>query len=171
MQGTLHLLHYIPGRMRIKLTGAVGIEGITGGLKKRRGFEDLSFSPVTGNILVKYDPAILTDQQVISLIGNLSHIYSDSAANEKAAEVLSDYKAGKPAGKENLKTTIINGVRRADSEVRRWTGGQADLKLLFPVGVFLWALFLFMSGGQWMHPSYYSLMIAAFSVFMVLNLS
>jgi len=60
---------------------------------------------------------------------------------------------------------------KADSEVRRWTGGQADLKLLFPVGVFLWALFLFISGGQWMQPSYYSLMIAAFSVFMLLNLT
>ncbi len=171
MQGTLHLLHYIPGRMRIKLTGAAEVKDITGSLKERRGFEEVSFNSVTGSILVRYDPEILADQQVISLIGNLSHIYSDSLANEKAAEVLSDYKAGRPSGKANLKTMIINGVRQADSAVHRWTGGQADLKLLFPVGVFLWALFLFISGGQWMHPSYYSLMVAAFSVFMALNLA
>ena len=108
---------------------------------------------------------------MISQAGILSDLFDDSTADDKAAEVLSKYMAGKHGAKSELKTAVINRVRQVNSEVRRWTGGQADLKLLFPVGIFFWAIFLFISGGQWMQPSYYSLMIAAFSVFMVLNLS
>lgn len=171
MQGELLLVHHIPGRMRIKLTCAKGIEEITGKLKERPGIMGFSFSPVTKNILIKFNPDIVSGRQVISQAGILSDLFDDSTADDKAAEVLSKYMAGKHGAKSELKTAVINRVHQVNSEVRRWTGGQADLKLLFPVGIFFWAIFLFISGGQWMQPSYYSLMIAAFSVFMVLNLS
>ncbi len=171
MQGELLLLHHIPGRMRIKLTCTKGIEEITGKIKERPGITGLSFSPVTKNILIRFNSDTLSGQQVISQAGILSNIFDDSTADDKAAAVLLKYTAGKHRGKGDLRTTVINRVRKVNSEVCRWTGGQADLKLLFPVGIFFWAIFLFISGGQWMQPSYYSLMLAAFSVFMVLNLS
>ena len=163
----MQILHHIPGRMRINLTGAEGIEEITGKLKERPGITGLSFSPVTKNILINFNPDTVSSRQIISQVGVLSHLFDESTADGKAAEVFSNYMTGGHGVKSDIRSNVINRVRQVNSDVRRWTGGKADLQLLFPVGIFFWAIFLFISGGQWMQPSYYSLMLAAFSVFMI----
>ena len=166
----MHMLHSIPGRMRIKLLAGGKVEDRTGDIKKAKGILYASFNPVTRNILVTYNPEILNEHETISLAGGFYDIFDESAAKEKADEIILRYKKGAAHNDSSLKNILVNSLRRLDKKILTATGGQADLKLLFPLSMLLWGLLLLLLADRWVNPTWYSLMIFAFTAFAALNL-
>ena len=80
-----HYVHHVPGRLRVRVPSVKGNAGEASSLEKRirsqRGVKDVQTNPLTGSVLVHYDPVITT-------VSTLSQIMLCSAAAEPLQRIL-----------------------------------------------------------------------------------
>src|ERR1700729_343027 len=60
MGSSAHIVHHIPGRLRLKVPGAKGnavfMDQVQAALSSVDGVREIEVNPVTGSVLVHYDP-------------------------------------------------------------------------------------------------------------------
>src|SRR5919199_4490307 len=64
------LLHAIPGRMRVHLPGWLGHDqrSLETRLRKVEGIKGVLANPVTGNVLIRFDPAVTDPSKLLAVI-------------------------------------------------------------------------------------------------------
>jgi len=69
----LLVLHTIPGRLRVHLSGweGKGKRRIETELRQIQGVQRVQANPLTGNMLVQFDPALTTEQAILAAVSSL----------------------------------------------------------------------------------------------------
>ena len=74
----INLLHHIPGRLRFRSAALKGnacaCEMARSRLNRIRGVTSVAANPITGSLLVEYDPATLAPAHVVSALANQGYV-------------------------------------------------------------------------------------------------
>jgi Heavy metal associated domain 2 len=172
-----HVVHHIPGRIRIKLPDAKGnralLEDLKAFISPLSGVRRVDVNPATGSVLVHYDPeanedyrshlAILAEhEKLFSLeLPELTEADKIAAKVEAEAEFL--------AGHSETARNIVNLVKYVNEVVKKETNNVVDLKVLLPLGLAIYAFFEV--GSELSTPLWVTLGIFSFNSFVRLHVS
>jgi hypothetical protein len=71
-------VHALEGRLRIKIPEVKGAPNqareVESHLHLLTGMEEVSANPITGNVLILYDPSLLREDQIISTLQDLGYL-------------------------------------------------------------------------------------------------
>ena len=67
------IVHALPGRVRVHLPGweGRGQRGLEASLRRIRGVSDVRSSPLTRNVLVRFDPEVTDDETILTAVQTL----------------------------------------------------------------------------------------------------
>lgn len=164
------ILHFIPGRLRIRLERLRDDEAFGRHLEQALtsvdGIHEVSANPVTGNVLIRYDRK--NDALLPNLIrqGKAMGFVPDGLDADEVEALVRRYAAVSvnPSLAENIKSVF----GAADGAVARATGGSSNLRSLIPVSLFVLGVRSLFSGSLQAIP-WYNYFWFAFSAFVVLN--
>jgi hypothetical protein len=130
---------YLPGRLRLRVPSELRQNGAMteaiGMLQSVPGIRQVQTNPVTGSVLVEFDPQVLDINHLLEL---------GKAANLISADVAT--KLERPTGAEavtgpsKITQGIIENFRILDAGVSRYTQGALDAKTLIPLVLITLAL-------------------------------
>jgi len=162
--GKIELVHAIPGRIRLRVPEIKGKPDLTGALQKQlsgfRVVRRVEVNPITGSVLVLYDPA---DTAAIVELGRALFPGLDRFGS---ANPLPD-SAGAEA-EPSLEEGLADAVRDLNARVESTTGG-ADLKVLLPLALLLFGIKGLLLGKKVPSPSWYDYLWFAFGTYFTLN--
>src|SRR5262245_29529292 len=115
--------HSLPGRLRRRLPREVDLERLTDDWKARAGVTSVSASPVTGGVLIHFDPGQIDARSLVDVLA------SRSLRAEPADPVP---RSG------TLAEAIVTTTTALDAKVKRATRGMG-LGTLLPMGLLGWA--------------------------------
>lgn len=158
-QRSLQLVHHHPGRIRLRASAFRGdgstAERVRAALSELPAVRTVSLDAFTGSVLVDYEPGIVDPEAVLKAAlaaGGFSsiedRIHPSGDARDPVASVI----------------RIARGLNAAIGEA---TGSRADLRLLFPVGLFGAGLFSLLRRP--LLPRWDNLLIWSLQLFLSLN--
>jgi hypothetical protein len=170
-----HVVHHIPGRMRIKvpfLKGAFAYsQEISDLLLPLDGLRQVDFSPFTGSVLLHYDP---------EKYDHFSKELGEYVQRAMGVDLLPTSQNGERTSKVNSSEVVAPFVydtklardinvffSRINQSVRAATDDVLDLKSLLPVGLGMYALLK--AGSAMTTPLWITLGIFSFTSFAILN--
>jgi hypothetical protein len=121
----IHVLHDIPGRLRLRLPRTARVEGLRQAVATQPGVTHCRWSPRTGSILVRYTPHTATAAGLV-----------ESVARHTGLEV----PAENPAALDRSRPGVPAMFGEIDRRVRRVTRDRAGLGDLIPMALTLWAV-------------------------------
>jgi hypothetical protein len=155
MLDRLRVISHFPGRLRVRaakfrVVPSTGVE-VASRLAREPGVTSATPSPVTGSLLIVYDPRRTQLEQLLSVVvaeGRLSGIDVD--------EEEQDVNPMAPVPGERVRQVF----RQVDSHVRRQVSGKIDLRTGIPATLALLGLGSLLvrpfAGPQWYHLVYWS---------------
>jgi hypothetical protein len=160
-QDRLRLVSHFPGRLRVRaetfrVLPEVG-EEVAERVAQEPGVTSASVSPVTGSLLVTYDPCALQLPRLIHLlvrVGGLHGIEVDPANDWKHA----------PEDGERVRAAFA----KVNDAIRAATSGKLDMKVGIPGTLAGTGLLMFLAGRRRV-PEWYDLLFWAFVTFSNLN--
>jgi Heavy metal associated domain 2 len=170
-----HVVHHIRGRMRVKLAHAQGdlqlLQSIQRSLSPLSGVEQVTINPITGSVLVEYDPGHHTDFH--------GHLIAQAAGTglfvlepPKLCEVdeIADkieVEAEFLAAHSDTARAVVNFVKQLNEGVKKATDNTVDLKVLLPLTL---AAYSFLKAGtELATPLWMTLGIFSFNSFVALH--
>ncbi len=127
---TATVAHAIPGRIRVRLDKTLRspdtVNSLVNALAQVEGMRLVQGNPVTGSLLLLYDPERLNLEQLFAAAqaANIKVIVPEAAAPPP------------PSGEVSAIATRINAAfSRLDRAMATYTGGKVDVKLLIPAGL------------------------------------
>jgi Heavy metal associated domain 2 len=170
-----HVVHHIPGRMRIKLPFLKGASAhsqqINDLLMPVEGLRQVDFNPITGSVLLHYDPEKhehfskhltkhVQDAMGLNLVLTTMNggATSERNADQSVTPVIRETKLAREISK--FFTNINQNIKAATDDV-------FDLKSLLPVGLGVYALLK--AGSGMTTPLWVTLGIFSFTSFAILN--
>jgi hypothetical protein len=166
------VVHHIPGRLRVRLPRASRrpdiLRDLHGFISGLGGVTRVEINPVTGSILVHYEPE--SAQEVRSLLARgassgLEAPVELSDVDELADEI--EREAEFLAAHSELALHIVKSVKALNTAVREASGNAVDLKVLLPAGLAVWAFYK--HGAAASTPMWVSLTIFAVHSFLALH--
>jgi hypothetical protein len=147
-----HIVSYAPGRMRVRLhqehRNPAALKQIEQELGGRSGIVSVSTDHRTGSVLVHYEDASLTKDDLLGMFFDVGVVALDLLGAEDAAEDLVQEGAERDVADHSAgAVSILDAVTDLDHRISRLTGGKVDLKLLVPAGLGLLALRQVMMSG------------------------
>jgi hypothetical protein len=121
----IHVVHDIPGRLRLRLPRFVRVEGLREAVATQPGVTDCTWSARTGSILVRYRPEAIG---VGALVESVVRHTGLEAPPESSP------------GLERPSPGVAAVFGEVDRRVRRMTGNRTSLGGLVPLALTLWAL-------------------------------
>lgn len=98
-----YYLHSIPGRLRVKIPSVKGqadkANAVQSLLREMNGIESISANTVTGSVVVKYVPALLQSEQILSILKKNSLFDETSAVTMDLAVAEAGSKVGRALSK------------------------------------------------------------------------
>lgn len=116
--------HALPGRLRLRLPSDVDLQPLIEAFKTRPGILEVTGSPTTGGMLIRFDPARV---DVGTLLGVL---------DEHALEAQISDRAPAPG---TLAEAVTSAVVALDEKVKDVTRSAIGLGTLVPMGLLTWA--------------------------------
>jgi hypothetical protein len=168
-----HVIHHIPGRMRIRapfLKGAAAYSlQINQLLLPIEGLKQVDFSPITGSVLLHYDPELfeqfterVTEHVQLTLGVKLLRAKANGAEGSNQHTVVTPV-----IGDTKLTHEIYSFFNRANDQIRGAADNNFDLKSMLPIGLALYALSKVSSVAA--TPLWITLAIFSFTSFAILN--
>jgi Heavy metal associated domain 2 len=121
---TIHVVHDIPGRLRLRLPRGANVTGLHEAVATQPGVTDCTWSPRTGSMLLRYQPDAATSAALV-----------ESVARHTGLEAPAD-----PAPAHRTPASVSAAFGALDQRVRRATRGRAGLGGLVPTALVLWAV-------------------------------
>jgi hypothetical protein len=170
-----HVIHHIPGRMRVKLPGAKGhhqvLRHIQQSIVPMPGIQRVEINPATGSVLVYYDPgqheAFHTQLAEHAMQADLFALKPPelTEVDEIAAKI--EAEAEFLAAQSEIARSMIDVVKQIDTGIKRATNNNVDLKVLLPLGL---AFYAFVEAGtEAVTPLWVTLGIFSFNSFVALH--
>jgi Heavy metal associated domain 2 len=170
--GDIQVVHAIPGRIRLKVAqvrkNPVLASEIQTRLATIHGIRQVEVNPLTGSILMLYEAQdAAAPDSLRTLAESLATLFPGFDLNNFAAKQPSSTNGANSA--PSLAGGVASFFGALNSEVKQVTGGNADLRILLPL-----ALFLFGVGGVLMSeklplPTWYDLLWFSLGTFFMLN--
>ena len=127
----VRVLHRIPGRVRLRLPDATDPREVVTALEGQPGLLSWRWSQRTRSLLVLYDAQATSGDAVLEIVtGGLGDADLERHPEPPAS----------PVGPPALAAAVSQGMAELDATVARATGRLVDLRLLFPLGLFAWAV-------------------------------
>ena len=128
---SLRILHRIPGRLRLSFPDRADPRAVVTALEGQRGFLSWRWNQRTRSLLLLYDPEATSGEALLEVVAN----------RLGAADVdQGPPQAPRPPGPPALAVAVSQGLAELDARVASTTRGLVDLRLLFPIGLFTWAI-------------------------------
>ena len=127
----LRLVHHHPGYLRVQADafiqksdgGNALVLGAEAAVSELPGFRSWSHQPITGSIVIEYDPAMIEADDLLKHIGKKAGFQSvENATRHKK-------------NREELVNVFMDGVQDLNKVVGQATNGKADLRELVPVAL------------------------------------
>lgn len=122
--GRFIIQHAIPGRLRLRLPREADLDRVTGDLTARTGVLKVSASPVTGSVLIHFDPA---------------QVQVESLAEVAAARSLRLEPAASGPQPGTVAEAVVDATGALDTRIKQATRGAVGLGALLPLGLLGWA--------------------------------
>jgi Heavy metal associated domain 2 len=121
----IHVVHDIPGRLRLRLPRFARVEGLREAVATQPGVTDCTWSARTGSILVRYRPEATGPPALVESV--VRHTGLEAPPED-------------PTGPERPSPGVAAVFGEVDRRVRRMTGDRAGLGGLIPMALTLWAV-------------------------------
>ena len=161
------IVHGIPGRVRVRLDSSLRTPEFMGllaeSLSQMEGVRHVQINPVTGSLLLLYDPTRLSLEQLYgaATAANITLAFPAEAGERPFT--------GEPTGTAQ---GINSFIGRLDRALFDFTDGKLDLRTLFPLGLATAALRqIATSGGNVAAAPWYVLLWYSFESFTRYNSS
>jgi hypothetical protein len=167
----IRVVHAMPGRVRIKISrlkgNVVAARELQDRLSEVRGVQRVEANPVTGSVLVLYDPEELDPlDSLISMGGTFAPLFPGLNISELQALLTSDNdESNGNAPVVDRISTLFGGLNH---ELGKSTGGL-DLRLLLPLILFFLGVRGLLFADKLTFPAWYDLLWFAFGTFFMLN--
>jgi Heavy metal associated domain 2 len=167
----IKLVHSIPGRVRVKIAqlrdNPEFAREIYQGLSGVRGIRRIKANPLTGSLLVLYDPEEMTALESLFALSEVVTPLFPGLDMAQIEEWLSQ--SGNGSGATAAQTSGIPPALGApNAHVGKATGG-IDLKLLLLVSLFVFGIRGLFVARQVPFPAWYDLWWFSFRTFFMLN--
>jgi Heavy metal associated domain 2 len=162
----IELRHAIPGRIRLRIRAIKGEPRLSREVQKQlaglRVIRRVEANPVTGSVLVLYDPA---DSAAIAQLGRMiiPGLDLDAMAGAHGAAEQSG------TGAVPARRAIADFARSLNRKVEDATGCAVDLKLLVPASLVVGGLIRLIASRRIPSPSWYDFLWFAFGTYFTLN--
>jgi hypothetical protein len=133
------VVHSLPGRVRLRLERGEGttVEPLLARLREQQGVRSARFNPVSGSIVVEYNPAAVTETALLSgLPVATPTVATSTVATSDVAPSASP-----------IAHTLTTAWWNADTLLARATSGWIDLRTFIPLALALLALRQIARGG------------------------
>ena len=127
-EGTLEIVHRIPGRLRVRVPAAADATGLGEAVAALSGVTSTTWSPLTRRLLVLYDRERADETAIVSAIARHAEV-DIASAPEPAAN----------RDRPTLAATVTSVFSAADARIAGATGGAAGLGVLIPLALTVWA--------------------------------
>ncbi len=162
----IELRHAIPGRVRLRFPALKGQPDLSREVQKQLGalsvVRRVEVNPVTGSVLVLYDPA---DSAAIAQLGRLMIPELDLEAMPGGA----DLATGNGLASASPAEAVAAFTRRLNERLEAATGGAVDLKFLVPASLFAGGLLRLVASKKVPSPTWYDFLWFAFGTYFTLN--
>lgn len=139
----IRIVHAIPGRVRLKVAGLRANQGLGGVIQTRLkavpGIQAVETQPLTGSVLVLFDPAtVLAPASLLTLSETLTDLFPD-LDQTKLAEFLSETGTAPPAGL-TWSESLGDFLAGLSGRLAGMLGSLTDLRVLIPVAFVVFGL-------------------------------
>lgn len=160
---SVRVVHFVPGRVRIKIDALKGhpeaTEGIVSQLSSLPDIHDVQASATTGSVLIRYDPAVF----------DVGELLGEGVARPI---VPVNHPSDKPRASDE-KVSLAQGIGLFFRDLNRWvgnlTGGYIDLCALIPLLLLGYAIKRIFVDRAWVRVPAYNLLWYSYSLFMSMN--
>jgi hypothetical protein len=172
IQHGARVVHHIPGRLRVRLPRSSRrpdiLRDLHGFIRGLGGVREVEINPLTGSILVHYEPE--SAAEVESLLARGASSGWEAPPELTDVDELADRierEADFLAAHSELALHIVHAVKALNSAVREASGNTVDLKVLLPAGLAVWAFWK--HGAEASTPMWVTLAIFAINSFLTLH--
>jgi hypothetical protein len=161
MQDRLRIVSHFPGRLRVRadtfrVLPEVG-EEVAERIAQERGVSSAKLSPVTGSLLVTYEPRELQLPRLIAMIIRIGGLHGLELDFDDAWK-------NEPDGGEKLR----NAMSKLNESLRQISQGKVDMRTGVPAGLTAMGILRLLAGyGRW--PEWYDFVFYGFVTFMNVN--
>lgn len=169
--GGIKVVHAVPGRIRVKVSKVKENPTLAGEIERQlstiQGIRRVEANPVTGSVLVLYDPGAMTSlNPLLALSETFPLLFPEFDVRELEVWLAS---SGNGSNSErSVAESISSFFRTLNAEVGKATGGL-DLKILLPLTLFFFGLRGLLLSEKVPFPSWYDLLWFSFATFVMLN--
>ena len=170
--GGIRVVHAIPGRIRLKVTQVRKNPAFASEIQTRLatvdGISEVEVNPLTGSVLLIYQASdIASPDSLRALVEPLAALFPGFDPR--------DFTVQQPAATDGASSTpslashITSFFGTLNSEVQQVTGGNADLKILLPLTLFLLGVRGVLVAEKLALPTWYDFLWFALGTFIMLN--
>lgn len=170
------IVHVTPGRIRVKMDDMKGNRSLADAIQHRlsavQGVKQVTTNPVTGSVLVCFDPEALTGSwdSLIEIAGTFGLLSSNGYNREQLEQWMQMVHSG---GVLSAPSTVSGDIETLFGSLNTWVGktagGRGDLRDIVPLAlVFLGVRSLLFSRPAAV-PTWYDYFWFAFSIFVAFH--
>jgi hypothetical protein len=170
------IVHFIPGRLRVRIGNLKDNPTLAHRMQEMLadvdGVEVAKANPLTGSLLIQYDPEETASLDV--LLGTAERfglLPSDFDQAQLRTWMYAQHNGNNGTAPHPLRDEIITLFRTANRKVDRATGGTSDLSVLVPVGFVLAGVLKLLFIKKTPTPAWYEFLWFGFNLFAIFNLS
>jgi len=167
----IKLVHAIPGRVRVKIAQLRDNPAFAREICERlagvRGIQRIEANPLTGSLLVLYNPEEMTSLESLFALSEIVTPLFPGLDMAQLEEWLGQSGTGSGAA-ASLASGISSGLGALNTRVGKATGGL-DLKLLLPLTLFVLGVRGLLVATKVPFPAWYDLWWFSFGTFYMLN--
>ena len=148
MTSKAHIVHHVPGRLRLKVPGAKGnadfLDKVKAALDPIQGIREIDVNPLTGSVLVHYDPddfdSFHQDVHQHASKSNLFAIHQPAITKVDEAVSKIEREADYLAARSHTARVVVDFLHDLDVKVKQTTHNAVDLKVLVPLALAVYSI-------------------------------
>ena len=168
----IRVVHAIPGRIRLKVAQVRENPALAGEIQTRlaavRGIRQVEVNSLTGSVLVLYEAQNTASSDALGALAEpLTALFPGFDLKDSAAGQPPSTNGASPA--PSLAGGLASFFSVLNSGVHQVTGGNADLKILLPLALFLFSVRGLLVSEKLTFPTWYDLFWFSLGTFFMLN--
>lgn len=168
------IAHAIPGRVRLKVAHVRDDAAFASELRQKLaamlGVREVEVRPRTGSVVILYDVAVLgTGDSLQSLAESLTPLFPGLTAEDLNAFATLAATGAAATEMPSVGESVRAFFASINDNIRRATGGSADLKILLPLTLFAIGVRSLLKSDKLVSPTWYDFLWFALGTYFMLN--